>query len=112
MPHSFLKSLTAWLQLAALPPTPSRNSRPPRARSATRWEARFSIADTAIALATAPTSSKYCFECMNGNTRETEDSGIRSNVTLDRNRRKTRLLYYHTIGGLYRRGRSPAAPVG
>jgi hypothetical protein len=37
------KSLTAWLQLAALPPTPIRNRRPLRSRSRSSSDARSSI---------------------------------------------------------------------
>ena len=48
MPHSLRKSLTAWLQLPALPPTPRKNSRPPRSRSATSSSASVSIVSSEI----------------------------------------------------------------
>src|SRR5712691_141245 len=43
MAQSLRKSLTAWLQLAALPPTPMRNSRPLRARNRSSSAASASI---------------------------------------------------------------------
>src|SRR5258706_16337419 len=64
MPHSFLKSFTAWLQFAALPPTPRRNRRPPLSRSETSSWARRSIATMSIACATFSTSAKNCLECI------------------------------------------------
>ena len=42
IPQSFRKSLTAWLQLAALPPTPIRNRRPSRSRSRSSSDAKVS----------------------------------------------------------------------
>ena len=45
MPTSFRKSLTAWEQLAALPPTPRKNSRPPLARASARIPAIRSMAE-------------------------------------------------------------------
>src|SRR3984893_14063904 len=45
MPQSLRKSFTAWLQLAAPPPTPRTKSRPPRSRSAARHVDRLGNLD-------------------------------------------------------------------
>ena len=54
MPHSLRKSLTAWPQFAALPPTPSTNSRPARARRSTRASASRSTTAASTARQMSP----------------------------------------------------------
>src|SRR5262249_36577607 len=59
MPQIFLKSLTAWEALPALPPTPKKNKRPWVFRTETNKSTNLLIAWVLSALAMAETSSKY-----------------------------------------------------
>ena len=63
MLHSFRKSLTAWLQLPALPPTPRRKRRPFRSRNATSSVASFSTAPISISVQMRRTSLKKLLTC-------------------------------------------------
>src|SRR5262249_4966907 len=63
MPQSLRKSLTAWLQFPALPPTPSRKSRPPRSRSDTNSPAIFSTTFASIEREISSTFAKNSDAC-------------------------------------------------
>src|SRR5882672_4780428 len=80
MPHSLRKSLTAWLQLPALPPTPRKNRRPSRSRSAFSSVASFSIAARSICWATLTTSWKYVWTCI-ADPAEEKAAIIRASLT-------------------------------
>src|SRR5579884_1285476 len=65
MSASLRKSLTAWEALAALPPTPRMNSRPPRSRTAASSSARRSMAPLSSPSITVCASARYCsMNCM------------------------------------------------
>ncbi len=59
IPQSFRKSLTVWLAFAALPPTPSTKTRPPRSRTAAKCSTIASTAVRSSSCAVFPTISKY-----------------------------------------------------
>ena len=58
MPQSLRKSLTAWLQLPALPPTPIMNIRPPFSRSDANSAAKISTLAASILEQIAPDWAK------------------------------------------------------
>src|SRR5713226_9306608 len=60
MAASLRKSFTACEALAALPPTPRMNSRPPRSRTAASSSARRSMASLSRLSITALASARYC----------------------------------------------------
>src|SRR5262249_38767075 len=63
IPHSLRKSFTAWLQLPALPPTPSRKRRPLRSLRTDSWSAIASIVGYETVSQMLLASSKNCWAC-------------------------------------------------